>query len=171
MNKHPEFYAHLGYLSVQFARMEQTLHAMIAVMVTDDLNYLDLHSITERMSISSLTDILKKLNRIKSFERELVDKILELVEKVRKNRNLFIHGIWSDPFVSEGKIMITCVDAKIVYEVKEEDGGRTQSWRTKKIPFTIDQINAEIETVMYIISLQESFIDKLEQKKKTQKKV
>nr|WP_320021605.1 hypothetical protein [uncultured Draconibacterium sp.] len=159
-----EFYSHLGLLSVKFAKMEYNLSLILGKLFgnNDDLITVTL---IEKNTLSQNIELLKKINRIRSYEETALNNLIELIGRVKSNRNLFIHGIWGAPFESENDIKIVCDERKIRYvEEKDKNGRRTEQiwYHSKNHIFRLSYLKKQITTINDIILAQESLIKKLE---------
>ncbi|MCA6364812.1 MAG: hypothetical protein IM638_17395 [Bacteroidetes bacterium] len=151
------FYFHLGLLSTMFAEMEANVVSLLGGHITDDLFLIN--PIIEKNSLSFNIDLLKKVNLYKDFEKTEVERLIEKISCIRKNRNLFIHGIWGKPYKKDNDVIIDCYEFKIT-EVKVQYGKVLRS--AKQHSFKLSEITSQIDQIDEIIKRQKSLLEKLE---------
>jgi hypothetical protein len=159
-----EFYAHLGLLSVRFAKLEFKLSTILGKLL-DPKDDLIPTLITENNSLSKNIELLKKLNRVRNFHHALVSNLTSQISKIQNDRNLFIHGIWSDPIINENSIQIICEERKIRYNDEKDYEGNfvEQTWHlNKNHPFNLDDIKNRIKVIDNIVELEDKLLTELE---------
>lgn len=159
-----EFYAHIGLLSVRFAQMEYNLSTILGRLFGTEDDLIPV-TVTENNSLSKNIELLKKLNRIRKFQDTIITDLIKQIVKIQSDRNLFIHGIWSAPFESEGTIKIVCDEKKIRYEEKKESRweGLDQTWHfNKNHIFSLSDIKIRINELDFILSIQDRLLKELE---------
>lgn len=159
-----EFYSHLGLLSVKFAKMEYNLSVILSKLFGNDDDTISI-TLIENNTLHQNIELLKKINRIRNYEETALNNIIELIGRVKNNRNLFIHGIWGSPFESENDIKIVCDERRIRYSEKKDKNGKRieQLWRhNENHIFRLSYIKKQITTIGEIILAEESLIEKLE---------
>lgn len=109
-----EFYFYLGLLSTLFARMESNLITILGQLIVD--NFVLTSTILERNSLAQNIELLKKINKYRGYEEAAIKNLTDKISNVKSKRNLFIHGIWSDPFELDNDIIILCYEARLLYE-------------------------------------------------------
>jgi hypothetical protein len=160
-----EFYAHLGLLSVKFAKLEFKLSVILGKFL-DPNDDLIPTVITEHNSLSKNIDLLKKLDRVRNWEHSLISRLIDQISKIKNDRNLFIHGIWSDPIIEENSIQIICDERKISYvdEKDNEDNYVNQTWHfSMNHVFRLDDIKNRIADIDNIIELEDKLLVGLEE--------
>ena len=159
-----EFYAHIGLLSVKFAQMEYKLSTILGRLFGTEDDLIPV-TVTENNSLSKNIELLKKLNKIRKFQDSVITNLIKLIVEIQSDRNLFIHGIWSIPFESEGSIKIVCDEKKIRYEEKKESrwDGLDQTWHfNKNHIFSLSDIKSRISNLDSIVSIQDGLLKELE---------
>jgi hypothetical protein len=159
-----EFYAHIGLLSVKFAKLEFKLSIIVGKLL-DPKDDLIPTLITENNSLNKNIELLKKIDRVRNWEHSLISKLIGQVSKIKNDRNLFIHGIWSDPTKEENSIEIICDERKISYEDEKdnEDNYVDQTWHfNKHHVFRLDDIKNRITDIDKIIELEDKLLVGLE---------
>jgi hypothetical protein len=159
-----EFYAHLGLLSVKFAKLEFKLSIILGKFL-DPKDDLIPTVITENNSLSKNIDLLKKLDKVRNWEHLLILKLIGQISKIKNDRNLFIHGIWNDPAIEENSIKIICEERKIIYEDEKdnEDNYVDQTWHfNKHHVFSLVDIKNRIMDIDNIIELEDKLLVGLE---------
>ena len=106
-----EFYYYLGLLSTKFAKTEYNILMILGLLIVED--FVLTGTLLEQNTLDRNIQILKKINKYRRFKSNLMSQMLEKLGSVKKNRNLFIHGIWSDPYVEENDLMISCTEPKV----------------------------------------------------------
>ncbi|MDR7132537.1 hypothetical protein J2X69_004910 [Algoriphagus sp. 4150] len=156
-----DFYAQLGKLSVNFARMELKLSSILNYLIDVDEDLIPV-ILTENNSLHQTIDLVKKINKIKNFESEIIKDLLERISSVKSSRNLFIHGIWGEPFESENDIKIVCEEHKIRYQEKTTEYGVDKQWKYNNFhTFTLSFLKQLTTTIEDIIRLQDYLLNKL----------
>ena len=95
-----------------------------------------------------------------------MNELLERVSSMKSHRNLFIHGIWGEPFESENDIKIVCEERKIKYKEEQTERGFSKHWKynnhqTFRLSF-LRQLTIKIDD---IIIAQDFLLNKLEEEK------
>ncbi|MDW3192722.1 MAG: hypothetical protein R8G66_10165 [Cytophagales bacterium] len=156
------FYAQLGKLSVNFAIMEYKLRVILNYLIGAE-DELIAATITENNNLYGTIELIKKVNRIKSFQEERMTELLNRISNIKSDRNFFIHGIWHDPIEIENDISIVCDNRKIKYRELPTIDGTARSWqfnnpKTYKLSFLIE-LTSNIED---IINTEDQMIEELE---------
>jgi hypothetical protein len=153
-----EFYFYLGLLSTKFAIMEYKILSLLGNLIVDE--FIVAATVLERNSLIQNTDLLKKINKYRDFETKALDRLVAKISHIRRNRNLFIHGIWGEPFKSENDIMITCAEPKILYEETKDK----KSWKhSTHHKFRLSYIKKLVQEIDDIILAQDYLIEKLKE--------
>lgn len=124
-----EFFAYLGLLSVKYAVMENNLSLILAKLIgTND--ELILSTLLENNSISQNIELIKKINRHRWFREEMMTDLISEINKIKSDRNLFIHGTWGDAFIDKTELKIKCGERKLKYSDKKNSKGKVyeRSW-------------------------------------------
>ena len=78
-----EFYAYLGLLSVQFAKMEHKLTVILCQLLGNEDNLINL-IVIENNTLEKNLDLLKKINKIRHIYPQI---ITELNEEIAENKS------------------------------------------------------------------------------------
>jgi len=158
-----EFYFYLGQMSTSFAKMEYNILTILGNLIIDD--FVLTATILESNSLAQNIELLKKINKYRCFETNSLSNLISKIGSVRKNRNLFIHGIWGEPFEKENDLMIICREPKILYEEKKDDKKTdriAKTWTSSKShEFRLSYIKRQIEIIEDIITAQNALIKQL----------
>ncbi|MFH6989249.1 hypothetical protein ACHRVW_16025 [Flavobacterium collinsii] len=156
-----EVYFYLGLLSTLFAQMESKLLIIVGKHITSD--FVLANTLFERNTLASNIEMLKNLNNLKDFENETVKKLVEKISNIKKIRNLFIHGVWSDPVERENDIFIICRESKLDYSEKIYNGRRDRMWGSNKSKeFRLSYIRKLVDHVEEILLIEDYLIKKFE---------
>lgn len=151
-----EFYFYLGLLSTKFAEMETNIISILGGLITDEIFLIN--PIIEKNSLSQNIDLLKKVNLFKEFEQEDIQILTSRISNIRRNRNLFIHGLWGKPYLKDEEILIDCLEQKVT--PKMVTYGRM--WASvKEHSFKLSEIISQIDELDYIIELQNNLLKKI----------
>ncbi len=93
-----EFYFYLGLLATLFSKMESNLLDILGKLIVDD--FVLTNTILEKNSLAQNIELLKSINRYRGFQEKYFESLISKMGSVRKNRNLFIHGVWSELCIS-----------------------------------------------------------------------
>ncbi|RED92853.1 hypothetical protein [Marinoscillum furvescens] len=159
------FYAQLGKLSVNFSKMEFKLGQILNYLIGTEEDLISV-TLTENNSLHQTIELIKKINRIKDFQPKTMKELLERIAAVKSYRNLFIHGIWGEPYESENDIKIVCEERKIRYQEEQTEYGTNKHWRynnhqTFRLSF-LRQLTIKIDD---IILAQDYMLKKLDEEK------
>jgi hypothetical protein len=156
-NAHKEFYYYLGLISTKFAILESNLLSLLGKLVLDD--FILTNTLLERNSLSQNIELLKKINKYRNFEEDTVEKLIGKISSIRGKRNLFIHGIWGKPFISENDLMVICSEPKLLYK----ENSRGKSWSSKKNhEFRLGYLRKQVDHIDEILMAQDYLLKKLE---------
>ncbi|HEX8517888.1 MAG TPA: hypothetical protein VF868_16945 [Bacteroidia bacterium] len=153
-----EFYAHLGLLSIQSARMEQMLHLIAAGLMAGD-QFIS-RTVIQNNNLNSNLDLIKKLNQFRhgDINNIQVNTVLTKIRAVQGQRNLFIHAVWREPNEVEGSIEITCSDMKVAFS--ENERGKEWAEQTHYV-FDIQDIKMKIEELKEIQEIEKSILEEI----------
>jgi hypothetical protein len=157
-----EFYAHLGLLSVKFAQMDFKISIILQKLIGTDSSIGIV--LTEKNSLHQNLELLKQINRIRDFEISSIANLVAEVSKIKSQRNLFIHGLWGNPYKAENDVMIICDEKRMTYSEKTNKSNATfKIWTSNKIhKFRLSYIKKLIRNIEDIIISQDFLIKKLE---------
>ena len=158
MNKNEQnFYSLIGLISIRFAKLENAIIEMISILINSDDDIISL-TLIENNSLSQNLDLLMKVNRRRDFEEDLIKSWCKQIDGIRINRNLFIHGIWSDIINSDGETFIYCEEKKLRF-TKLPDG---KQWNfNRHIKYSIESLKKEIIQIEKCIKDAEEMLKKL----------
>ncbi len=156
-----EFYFFLGLLSTKFAIMESNLLTILGLLIID--NFVLTSTVLEKNSLAQNIDLLKKINKYRSFEEATIEDLIAKIVNIKSRRNLFIHGIWGDPFEFDDDIIITCYEPKLLYKQEHEFGEYTsKTWSSLvQHEFKMTHIKSLVETIIDILVTQDYLVNKL----------
>lgn len=159
-----QFYSYLGLLSVKFAQIDSLL-SEILVKLTGVDNELISETLTEDNSISKNIDLIRKINKIKCYNEPIMSDLIASIDKIRKVRNMFIHGIWGTPFESDGELKIVCSVRKIKFNEEKDSTGAVieKTWRhTDHQMFNLQDIKNITQSIEEIQELENIIIESLD---------
>lgn len=159
-----EFYAHLGLLSVKFAKVEYNLSLIVGKLIGTNEDLIAV-SLIEKNTLSQNIELLKKINRVRSYQVPTVNNLIEQIGEIKNERNLFIHGIWGIPFESENDIKIICDERKIRYSENKNKQSKIiqKNWTyNENHTFRLSYIKKQIRKIEDILLSQDSLIHTLE---------
>lgn len=153
-----EFYYYLGLLSTKFAILEYNMLQLLGLMVADD--FVLINTLLERNTLYQNVELLKKLNKYRGFQEELVDILIKKIFNIRINRNIFIHGIWKSPRPEKNDLVVICTEPKMLYEENESE----RKWTHQRHhSFRLSFIKEQVEEIDDIILRQNYLIGELKE--------
>lgn len=159
-----EFYAHLGLLSVKFAKLEFNISAILGKLINSDEDLIVI-TLVENNSLNQNIELLKKINRIRKYQESTIENLIEEIGRVKNERNLFIHGLWGIPYESENDVKVNCEERKIRHSVDKDMKGNkvSRTWRlNKNQTYRLSYMKKRISTIDNILLAQEALMRKLE---------
>ncbi len=160
-NNSVDFYSCLGKLSVKFAIMEQNCKYILNILIsqnqTDELISVTL---TEDLTLSKTIELTKKLNNIVSDFEEEINNIIDKINPIKADRNLFIHGLWQEPTLDKeiNEYKIGCVKVKIKYT----ENAQHKMWQQGDFfVFSKNDISKRIHEVEAIIEMQTHLLERM----------
>lgn len=87
------FYSLIGQISIGFSNLESQIKQIIGLLIKLDDEFVN-QIILEENNISQNLKLLLKLTKYRSIEEENIKALHKAIDKIRINRNLFIHGLW-----------------------------------------------------------------------------
>jgi hypothetical protein len=159
-----EFYFYLGLLSTKFAIMESNLLKMLGLLIVD--NFVLTSTILERNSLAQNIELLKKVNNYRGYEENAIKSLTEKIAQIKSKRNLFIHGIWGEPFEYDNDVIISCYEPKLIYDEEINNNGEkiSKTWTSSnQHEFRLTYIKKLVENIGDIITAQDYLISKLEE--------
>jgi hypothetical protein len=151
-----EFYAHLGLLSIQFARMEQMLHLIAAGLLGAD-KFVS-KTVIQNNNLTVNLNLVKKLNEFREIDINKMHLMIKQIEAIKDQRNLFIHAVWFEPYEQNGGIQITCSDMKVIStKTMYGKGWVDQTHYT----FDLDDIKIKIEKLKEIQEIEKALLEQI----------
>jgi hypothetical protein len=102
-----EFYGLLGLVAVRFARMESQLITLLGALINPKEEWIT-ESLTEGFSIYKSIEIIKKISYIRIELDDELNAIVGTADRIRKDRNDYIHGIWEIELDSNNNVIAKC---------------------------------------------------------------
>lgn len=153
-----EFYHNIALLSMKFARMEYHLGEILSKFITD--SFVISGILFENNVLAKNIELLKKINQYKGFETERLDKILKEINSIRGNRNLFVHGLWGNPYLEDDDII--CVVSS--FKLERTKGNIEKNWLSgKHRKVTLSELKKTTTKIDRIISEQENLLKLIEE--------
>jgi len=144
-----KFYSHLGQLSTLFARLEYLIREITGLYIVRDSHHQMVYlSIIGKYSLEKNTALLKELTYINSFgdKQKSLLKLIGEVNHIRNIRNLFIHGLWDDPFIENEEIVIICNDKSFSLKKKIKEQEQLLHFRSNEAKkFSLGTIKKHIQ--------------------------
>ncbi|WP_143157515.1 hypothetical protein [Rubritalea squalenifaciens] len=151
---HTEFYSIIGKLTVLFARMEGDLRALISGLAFAGASVTASTFLDSSQLLSNLKT-LRKIARQYPEHEEGIKNLASSIERIRQDRNLFIHGIWNPNTFDTVNGAALVKDLNTNYEISTNSrswtSGRSRSFQYKDftdIYKKIVSIVREIESIM-----------------------
>jgi|GEM_PF-6736049 len=122
----------MGRIAVQFAMLETQVAEGLCLLANDE-NPVLVACLLETSNFARNVDLLNKLAKSKGDRFSIrVERFVKSLTRLRKRRNLFVHGRWdlSPELLREGKVAVT--DSFISYDSSEGGGKKRESWTKGK---------------------------------------
>jgi|GEM_PF-4774189 len=170
-----EFYSEVGLLSTKFAISEQLIQEILCLIISKSTNDTITLTMIEDMSLWKKLDLLKKILKVHSFWEKDLLSIIDRLDKVRVERNLFIHGLWKKPIQEGNKITVSVETKKIKFKEDKPDpelvkqgyshsySQRTWHFNSYKT-YTLKQIKSIVFEINSIIIQQNKIIEDIKEK-------
>jgi hypothetical protein len=157
-----EVYFFLGLLSTLFAKMEADLLKILGKLITSD--FVLANTLFERNTLAQNIEMVKKISDLKQYEVKTIKGLTDKISNIKKTRNLFIHGVWSEPIEKDNDIIITCRESKLDYWEDFENGIRMgRTWcSNKRTEIRLSYMRKLVDKVEEIILIEEHLLKKLE---------
>lgn len=142
--------------------MESNLLDILGKLVTND--FILAATLFERNTLAQNIELVKKVSVRREFEEKQIENLFNKISNLKRTRNLFIHGIWGEPFELDNDLVIICQEAKLDYKEEFEHGlGVTQTWKSKKHnEFRLTYFKKLVDNVEEIILIQHNLREELE---------
>ncbi|UAY53224.1 hypothetical protein [Ferruginibacter albus] len=156
-DKEQYFYSQIGLITVEFSNLENHIRELIGLLINSDDEFINL-LLTEDNGIYQNLKLLVKLSRYRHIEEDKIQLLHNTIDKLRINRNLFIHGLWSK-FEENGQMTFVCEVKKI--EFKKGKYGVT-TYMNKFFDFKIEDFEKEIGQIRDCLNIIKPLIDEVE---------
>jgi hypothetical protein len=148
-----EFYGLLGLVAVRFARMESQLIALLRALINPKEEWIA-ESLTEGLKIYQSIEIIKKISYIRIELDDELNAIVGTADKIRKNRNNYIHGIWKIELDSNNNVIAKCSqETKPKYEKNETPYGHTEYRYKRNIRSTTVTLDDLVQTAQELADI------------------
>ena len=154
------FYTQIGQLSTRFSNLESQIKKLIYILTRSNDEFVS-SILIENNSISMNLKLLSKLSKYHEIEGERIQTFLKSIDKIRINRNLFIHGLWS--FYLEGNDLVYVCEIRKV-EFKKVSLGFVKILN-KFLEFRQKDFDEELIEIANCTELVNEIIDELENNK------
>lgn len=155
-----EFYCYLGLLSTKFAIMESHITTILGLLIIDD--FVLTSTLFERNNLQQNIDFLKKISKHRDYEVEIINSIIRSIGNIKDKRNLFIHGIWEEPYEFENDIIIKCLEPRLDHRIETRNGSTFKTTTSHKThEFRLTYIKKLVRDINDIIIAQEAAIKRL----------
>ncbi|MBC7522973.1 MAG: hypothetical protein H7239_00815 [Flavobacterium sp.] len=108
------FYSQIGQISIGFSNLESQIKELIYILIKSENEFVS-SILLEDNSISQNLKLLLKLSKFHEIEEEKIRGLHNSIDKIRINRNLFIHGLWSFKEDEDGLVFI-CEIRKVTFK-------------------------------------------------------
>jgi hypothetical protein len=108
------FYSLIGQISIGFSNLESQIKGIIGLLVKFDDEFVH-QIILEDNNISQNLKLLMKLTKYRSVEEDRIKALHSAIDKIRINRNLFIHGLWKLHGDEDGLVFV-CETRKVEFK-------------------------------------------------------
>ncbi|MEZ7514457.1 hypothetical protein [Flavobacterium frigidarium] len=112
--KEQHFYSQIGQISIGFSNLESQIKDLIYILTKSDDEFVN-SILLEDNSITQNLKLLLKLCKYHEIEEDRIRALHHSINKIRINRNLFIHGLWSFNETENG-LMFVCEIKKVAFK-------------------------------------------------------
>lgn len=113
-NKEHHFYSQIGQISIGFSNLESQIKDLIYILIKSDDEFVS-SILLEDNSISQNLKLLLKLSKYHEIEVNEIKALHNSIDKIRINRNLFIHGLWKFHETENG-LQFVCEIKKVTFK-------------------------------------------------------
>lgn len=152
------FYVNFGIIACSFSCLEADLRSLISGIVFRD-EAVVASAFLDKSQFAENTTILKKLGRNFWEEKELFDKIVGQLHRIRDDRNSFIHGVWRPGNFGEPNGNAELLDLRTVY--CESENQRKWKHGVRKL-YSLKEFAVLLDTIENVRSDIKSLCMKLE---------
>jgi len=132
-----EFYGLIGLVAVRFARLEAKLTDLLSTLIHPNDEFLA-DTLTEDIFLAKTIELVKKIGRMRLIDDEQLQEIVSEANTLRRDRNDYVHGIWSIHVKRIGNIAATCSRRRISFEQTDSMKQWTRGYKSKTI--TLDSL-------------------------------
>lgn len=157
-DKEQYFYSQIGLISVEFSNLENHIRELIGLLINSDDEYINL-LLTEENGIYQNLKLLVKLSKYRHIKEDEIKLLHKSIDKLRINRNLFIHGLWSKFEEKDGQLTFVCEVKKI--EFKKGTYG-VVTYMNKFFEFKIEDFEKEIVQIRACLNIIKPLIKEVE---------
>jgi len=152
-----DFYCQIGLLSTGFAKLEHSIREIIHLLIDVNCEFVSKLLIQEN-STSQNQQLLVKIARVRHNEEEQIVELNKMIDSLRINRNLFVHGDWRI-HQEEGKGPIfVCSTTKVTFK-KGTYGISTM--RNTYDGFSLSDLELEVQRIQHCIDQAKEIIARL----------
>ncbi|WP_310557958.1 hypothetical protein [Flavobacterium sp.] len=108
------FYSLIGQISIGFSNLESQIKELIYILIKSEDEFVS-SIMLEDNSISHNLKLLLKLAKYHEIEEIRIKTLHNSIDKIRINRNLFIHGLWKLSETENGLVFI-CEIRKVEFK-------------------------------------------------------
>lgn len=104
-NKEQHFYSQIGQISIGFSNLESQIKELLHILIKSEDEFVS-SILLEDNSISQNLKLLLKLSKYHEIKNEEIRSLHNSIDKIRINRNLFIHGLWKFHETENGPVFV-----------------------------------------------------------------
>lgn len=112
--KEQEFYSLIGRISIGFSNLESQVIDIIGLLINVENEFVT-QLLLEDNAISQNLKLLLKLNKYRYTQKENIKKLHSSIDKLRINRNLFIHGLWKIHTTEQNELIFVCETKRVEF--------------------------------------------------------
>lgn len=154
------FYSLIGQISIGFSNLESQIKGIIGLLIKLDGEFIN-QIILEENNISQNLKLLLKLTKYRSVEEERIKALHSSIDKIRINRNLFIHGLWK-LHEDENELKFVCEIRKV--EFKKVTLG-IATYLNKFLEFKLEDFDEELIQIKNCSQIADKIILALEKER------
>lgn len=109
-----KFYSQIGQISIGFSNLESQIKELIYILIKSEDEFVS-SIMLEDNSISQNLKLLLKLAKYHEIEEIRIKTLHNSIDKIRINRNLFIHGLWKLN-ETENSLVFICEIRKVEFK-------------------------------------------------------
>jgi len=137
----------LGKISIYFATIEHRLIDNLAYLLTKSDNTLVSPYVLDRFPISQLIQRIQSVAELRLWEYPVLfdelKQVLKIIDGLRLQRNLFVHGDWLTEELEENSKYVTVLDYK---PILDKDSGFWKYMNVEKVSHKeLEEMFAEVK--------------------------